>query len=148
WLQQFGRGLRKADGKNHLTVIDYIGNHRIFLLKPQVLLSLEPTAAAVNEALARAEAHTLNLPPGCDVTYDLRAIEILRALLPRTTPDVLRAWYEDFRERHGMRPRAVEAFHEGYTPRALRRSYGSWLRFVGQMGDLSDSETSLVRGTG
>ena len=24
WLQQFGRGLRKAAGKNKLTVIDYI----------------------------------------------------------------------------------------------------------------------------
>lgn len=25
WLQQFGRGLRRAEGKDHLRVIDYIG---------------------------------------------------------------------------------------------------------------------------
>ena len=146
WMQQFGRGLRKVEHKDHLTVIDYIGNHRTFLLKPQVLLGIEPSAAAVAEALTRAEAHTLELPPGCEVTYDLRAIEILRALLPRTTPDVLRAWYEDFRERHGTRPRAVEAFHEGYAPRAVRRSHGSWLRFVDQMGDLPEPQANLVRG--
>jgi hypothetical protein len=134
-----------VEHKDYLTVIDYIGNHRTFLLKPQVLLGIEPSAVAVHEALTRAEAHTLELPPGCEVTYDLRAIEILRALLPRATPDVLRAWYEDFRERHGLRPRAVEAFHEGYTPRAVRRSYGSWLRFVDQMGDLPEPQASLVR---
>ena len=30
WLQQFGRGLRKADQKAFVQVIDYIGNHRTF----------------------------------------------------------------------------------------------------------------------
>jgi hypothetical protein len=145
WMQQFGRGLRKAEHKDHLAVIDYIGNHRTFLLKPQVLLGLAPSAAAVADALTMAEAHTLELPPGCEVTYDLRAIEILRALLPRT-PDVLRAWYEDFRERHGTRPRAIEAFHDGYAPRAVRQSYGSWLRFVDQMGDLTESQANMVKG--
>jgi superfamily II DNA or RNA helicase/diadenosine tetraphosphate (Ap4A) HIT family hydrolase/HKD family nuclease len=146
WMQQFGRGLRKAEHKPHLTVIDYIGNHRTFLLKPQVLLGLEPSAAVVAEALTRAQTQSLDLPPGCEVTYDLRAIEILRALLPLPTHDALRAWYEDFRERHGMRPRAVEGFHEGYAPRAVRRSHGSWLRFVDQMGDLAEPHASLVRG--
>ncbi|MBF0240599.1 MAG: DEAD/DEAH box helicase family protein, partial [SAR324 cluster bacterium] len=40
WMQQLGRGLRIANGKTHLTVIDYIGNHRIFLKKLQTLLTL------------------------------------------------------------------------------------------------------------
>ena len=42
WLQQFGRGLRVCAGKDHLRVIDYIGNHRTFLLKPQTLLRTGP----------------------------------------------------------------------------------------------------------
>jgi hypothetical protein len=146
WTQQFGRGLRKVEHKAHLTVIDYIGNHRMFLLKPQVLLGLAPTPAAVAEALTRAEAHSLDLPPGCEVTYDLRAIEILRGLLPLPTREALRAWYEEFRELHGIRPRAVQAFHEGYAPRSVRGSYGSWLRFVDHMEDLTASQASLVRG--
>ena len=45
WLQQFGRGLRKAEGKERLTVIDYIGNHRVFLLKPQTLSVSAPEIA-------------------------------------------------------------------------------------------------------
>ena len=38
WLQQFGRGLRRAEGKSELKVIDYIGNHRTFLTKVRALL--------------------------------------------------------------------------------------------------------------
>lgn len=112
-----------------------------------MLLGLPPFAAAVAEALTHAVAGSLELPPGCEVTHDLRAIEILRALLPMPTHDAFRAWYGDFRERHGSRPRALEAFHEGYPPRAVRRSHGSWLRFVDQMGDLGEPQASLVRGT-
>jgi len=38
-LQQFGRGLRKTDDDKRLTVIDCIGNHRTFLLKPRTLFA-------------------------------------------------------------------------------------------------------------
>ena len=31
FVQQLGRGLRRADGKASLTVIDFVGNHRVFL---------------------------------------------------------------------------------------------------------------------
>jgi superfamily II DNA or RNA helicase/diadenosine tetraphosphate (Ap4A) HIT family hydrolase/HKD family nuclease len=144
WLQQFGRGLRKAEAKPHVTVIDYIGNHRTFLIKPRTLLALPEGDAAVAQALERAAAGTLTeLPPGCEVTYDLQAVEILRGLL-RTGPRVLEPWYTDFRERHGTRPLAVEAFHEGYAPRAARRSDGSWLRLVHRMGDLDEAQVALL----
>lgn len=147
WVQQFGRGLRKAEGKDRLIVIDYIGNHRTFLIKPQMLFGLPPVPAAVAQALTQAVEGTIELPPGCEVTYDLQAVDILRALLPRVTDDVFRAWYEDFRERQGTRPRAIEAFHEGYAPRALRRAHGSWFRFVDSMGDLDGTRAGLVKGT-
>jgi superfamily II DNA or RNA helicase len=144
WLQQFGRGLRIASGKTKLKVIDYIGNHRTFLVKPQMLFGVGPRAADIAEALTRATTGRADLPPGCEVTYDLEAVNILRALLP-STPDVFRAWYEDFRDLHGARPRAVEAFLEGYAPRAVRRSHGSWFRFVDSMGDLDETQAAVVR---
>ena len=39
-------------------------------------------------------------------------------------------------ELHGARPRAIEAFHEGYNPRAARAAHGSWLGFVESRGGL------------
>ncbi|MGB5038024.1 MAG: DEAD/DEAH box helicase family protein, partial [Blastocatellia bacterium] len=78
WLQQFGRGLRRAADKPYLTVIDYIGNHRSFLVKPRALLGLGPGHAEVRDALARLETNNYELPPGCEVTYELEAVDILR----------------------------------------------------------------------
>ena len=37
FLQQLGRGLRRHAGKRHLVVLDFIGNHKGFLNKPQAL---------------------------------------------------------------------------------------------------------------
>ena len=88
------------------------------------------------EAVQRGE---VELPIGCEVTYELEAINILRSLIRSPKPDeALRVWYDEFTASHGERPTAVEAFHEGYSPRSARKSYGSWLRFVDAMGGLPD----------
>ena len=147
YLQQLGRGLRRADGKDHLRVIDYIGNHRSFLTKVCALLGLEVgTDAEIRLAMHRLAAGELGLPRGCEVTYELEAREMLESLL-RETPGAedVRRWYEVFKELHGTRPTAAEAMHEGFNPRAVRKHYGSWLGFVEAMGDLSDTEIQMRR---
>ncbi|MFW6182121.1 MAG: helicase-related protein [Spirochaetota bacterium] len=144
WLQQFGRGLRVAEGKASLRVIDYIGNHRAFLVKPRALFELGPGDHEIVWALEAVQRGELGLPPGCEVTYELEAVDILRSLLRVSGHDALRAWYLDFRGQHGQRPKAVEAFHEGFTPRAVRKSHGSWLRFVDHLGDLPGGAGRLL----
>jgi superfamily II DNA or RNA helicase len=144
WLQQFGRGLRKVEGKT-LKIIDYIGNHRIFLLKPQMLLNTDPGDAGLLQALNLLVQHKANLPPGCEVTYDLEAIDILKSLLRLGRgDDAARFFYEEFRETNGSRPTATEMYHEGYNPRSLRRSYNSWLGFVRTMGDLDADQKEVA----
>lgn len=146
WLQQFGRGLRKAPGKGHLTVIDYIGNHRVFLLKPQTLFGLPPGDREILRLLERLRNGTQELPPGCEVVYDLEAIDILRGLLRtvRNPVDALLRYYKDFKLLHGVRPSATEAYEDGYNPRAARLDYNSWTEFVAAMGDLPvEQQTAL-----
>ena len=53
------RGRRKP----HLTVVDYIGNHRSFLLKPQTLLSLGAKHAEIAHALEQVQAGTARSRP-------------------------------------------------------------------------------------
>ncbi len=145
WLQQFGRGLRVFEGKDHLRVIDYIGNHRTFLLKPQTLFGLGQSDHEISMALEAIQHGEVDLPPGCEATYELEAINILRALLRAPKPDeALHARYEEFRERHGERPTAAEAFHEGYNPRSTRKIYGSWLQFLSAMCDLQEKEQRVL----
>lgn len=95
--------------------------------------------------MTRIERGDAELPPGCAVTYDLEAVEILRALLrlPKDE-DAIRFYYEDFRERYGVRPTATEMHHEGYRPRSVRKAYGSWFGFVETLGDLIPEQQRLV----
>jgi superfamily II DNA or RNA helicase/HKD family nuclease/diadenosine tetraphosphate (Ap4A) HIT family hydrolase len=148
FLQQLGRGLRAHEGKTHLTVIDYIGNHKSFRLKPETLLQLpggDAALVAALQAMQDGNGEDLELPPGCEVTYELEAIDLLRGQLrsPRAGQRLL-DWYDEFKERTGERPVAVEAFHEGYNPRTAKHTHGSWMRFVAAQGDLAPRARTLV----
>lgn len=137
WLQQLGRGLRRVEGKV-LQVIDYIGNHRIFLTKLRAMLSAGPGDRSLFLKLEQALDGTLLLPPGCDVTYDLQVIEILRHLLrPKSGVDEMEAQYRDFHLRHGLRPTAAEIARMGFDP--SKSGHGSWFDFVRDMGDAVDA---------
>ncbi len=86
----------------------------------------------------------LQLPPGCSVQYELEAIKILEELAkPLPLPEQTIHWYQSFRELHGRRPSASEAYHEGYDPKSLKRQFGSWLNFVKSEGDLSPEEAAV-----
>ena len=148
WLQQFGRGLRWQEGKT-LKVVDYIGNHRSFLIKPRTLLQLGQGDSEISYALEGIEAGTWDLPPGCSVTYDLEAKDILKALLRSSPPgERLRDYYREYRETHGDRPTAVEVFHDGLDPKSARPSHASWLSFVRMMGDLSEDQVVVHQQVG
>ena len=147
WMQQFGRGLRKAPDKPYLKVIDYIGNHRSFLTKLRSIAALADrnanSAGALRNVLDEIRKKELDLPEGCSVTYELESIEILESLLKPARPEAaLEAFYGDFLDRHGVRPTAVEAFHEGFNPRA--NSERSWLGFVLRMKGLSEAEADCI----
>jgi superfamily II DNA or RNA helicase len=56
FLQQLGRGLRVSDGKERLQVIDFIGNHKVFLHKVRMLLSLAPGSTSTGQFFRDAPA--------------------------------------------------------------------------------------------
>jgi superfamily II DNA or RNA helicase len=148
WLQQFGRGLRWVENKC-LKVIDYIGNHRSFLVKPRTLLQLPAGDVALAKAFDLLQTGDYTLPPGCSVTYELEAVNIMRALLQSPAANQrLEIYYQGFREENGYRPTATEAFHDGYDPKSARSSHGSWLNFVKEMGDLLPSQDLALHALG
>jgi len=150
WLQQFGRGLRRVGGKV-LRVIDYIGNHRVFLTKVQALLSSVLGAGEshheLRELVQSLRSGAAALPAACEITYELEVVEVLQALLrPTTGEELLRETYEEFRMQHGRRPSAREMFMSGGLQKeTLRRGFGSWFGLVGQMGDLDGRQTEAVQ---
>lgn len=142
WMQQFGRGLRLSPDKPFLTVLDYIGNHRVFLTKVRALLGAVDGDRALALKLDAIRKKEIVFPPGCEVTYELQALNLLESLLRATRDaDALEAFYVDFRLRRGERPTATEVFHAGFDPKAT--GHGHWFSFVDFMGDLRANEKAF-----
>ena len=115
FLQQLGRGLRTTDGKDNLTVIDFIGNHRSFLLKPRTLLSLGArTVPSTAGVLAAMETGEFELPSGCSVSYELTLVDMFRSLVRFSSRDQLEEYCRAYFEEEGIRPSAAQAFRAGY----------------------------------
>lgn len=132
FLQQLGRGLRKVEDKV-LKIIDYIGNHRSFLTKVRALLAAGDGDRSTARRLDEVVAGEARLPPGCSITYDLKAIDFLRALLrARPGQEEAEAWYRAFVLRDRRRPEALEFAQAGFDP--SRTGHGAWFDFVRDMG--------------
>jgi superfamily II DNA or RNA helicase/HKD family nuclease/diadenosine tetraphosphate (Ap4A) HIT family hydrolase len=148
WLQQLGRGLRRTEGKERLHVIDYIGNHRVFLNKPQALLGaligLGEGQEALRHALDQVKRGVLELPEGCEISYELVETLLSDLLKPTNATERLRASYLDFRERHGRRPTPAELHDSGSLPKAtLRSAFDSWFGMVEALHDLTEKEREV-----
>lgn len=144
FLQQLGRGLRLANTKPHLTVIDFIGNHRSFLTKPQSLVFLLGGDLPPLVALQKIQDKTLDLPEGCLIDISVEAIDLLRSLVQTSSEDILVYEYLSFRDAHGRRPTAKELFDEGVNFAPLVKTKASWFQFVREQGDLTDAEETVV----
>ena len=140
FLQQLGRGLRKSTGKQHLVVLDFIGNHQSFLHKPQALFGTGTTYKALADFGRAVEQNRLELPEGCYVNYSLQTIEFLKAL-DSSGPQ---KDYEALRNSLGRRPTLAEFYRSGSSVQAMRLQHGGWYAFVALMGDLQEDEPEVV----
>jgi hypothetical protein len=145
FLQQLGRGLRLAEGKERLGVIDFVGNHRIFLDRIRLLVSLGRRPVSLREFLV--DGKEPELPPGCSVDVELEAIDMLRRLLPSGATELERV-YRDLVAARGERPTAAEVYRLGYRPATLRAMHGSWFEFVAQEGHLGEAERRVLERAG
>jgi superfamily II DNA or RNA helicase/SAM-dependent methyltransferase/SOS-response transcriptional repressor LexA len=136
FLQQLGRGLRTATDKNYLVILDFIGNHKSFLHKPQALFNAGATYKALADFARRVEQNRLELPEGCFVNYDLEIIAFLKEL----DGDGAQKEYEALRETFNRRPTLSEFYRAGASVSQMRRQHGCWFSFVDAMGDLGPEE--------
>ncbi|WP_272425260.1 DEAD/DEAH box helicase family protein [Polyangium jinanense] len=142
FLQQLGRGLRVAEGKTRLVVLDFIGNHRVFLERVRTLISLGPEPTSLRDFLEGKQA--ARMAPGCSIDLELEAKDLLTKLLPPQGGSPAEQAYRDLREVRGQRPLAGELYRMGYGLKKLRDAHGSFFDFVAAMGDLDDAEKRVL----
>ena len=141
FLQQLGRGLRRCEGKSHLVVLDFIGNHQSFLHKPQALFGVGATFKQLADFARQAEHGRLVLPDGCFVNYDLRIIDFLKSLDTAGSQKD----YEALKASFGRRPSLAEFYRSGSSVQQMRRQHGSWFELVSLAGDLEVAENALLK---
>jgi superfamily II DNA or RNA helicase/diadenosine tetraphosphate (Ap4A) HIT family hydrolase/HKD family nuclease len=146
FLQQIGRGLRRSDGKDALTVIDFIGNHRSFLIKPRTLLALgtggEPGTGKVLQAMRSGD---FGLAPGCSATYDIELVDVLRKLTRVGARSALEDYCRSYADERGHRPSAVQTYEAGYNPSSARAQHGHWFALLDDVDLLAEQERQVVR---
>lgn len=147
FLQQLGRGLRKPDKttKEYLVVVDFIGNHRSFLSKPQALVALTGREDIPSfRALQLIKDQELELPNGCSIEIELEAIDMLLSISRLSKEDTLIYEYGSLRDAHGRRPTAGEVYAAGVHMKPVKDRYGTWFDFVDAQGDLLDAERVVL----
>jgi superfamily II DNA or RNA helicase/diadenosine tetraphosphate (Ap4A) HIT family hydrolase len=146
FLQQLGRGLRRSGSKDALTAIDFIGNHRSFLIKPRTLLALGTGRQFGTDKVLRAmRTGDFGLPSGCSATYDVELVDVLRTVTRVGARSALEDYCRSYTDERGHRPSAVQAYEAGYNPSSARARHGHWFAFLDDVDLLAEREREVIR---
>ncbi|MDN5302187.1 MAG: hypothetical protein PWQ60_1701 [Thermoanaerobacteraceae bacterium] len=123
FLQQLGRGLRKAKDKDYLTVLDFIGNYKRAFIVPFLLSGRDYDVESV-----KREKYTIDdfdFPDDCIIDFDFRLIDIFRKQ-SESLKDIKTLVFEEYlriKEKLGKRPSRLELFEhiDESVYRGLRR---------------------------
>ncbi len=137
FLQQLGRGLRKEEGKEHLAVLDFIGNYKRAHYIPALLAGENPTYP---ERTIGKKANEIEYPDLCQVHFDFQLLDLFERL-SRTDPLKKRmaADYYRLKETLGRRPGRVDILSgSDIQPREFMKK--GWLEFLNGLGELTEEE--------
>lgn len=139
FLQQLGRGLRLAENKDCLTVLDFVGNARSeydFEHKFRALIGKTHTSV-----VKEIEDEFPHLPLGCSIVLEKKAKEIILKNIKEATefrrPQLLQK-IQNFKH-HSTRPLSLTNFLEFHNLN-VEQVYkkGSWSRLCAEAGVIED----------
>jgi superfamily II DNA or RNA helicase len=141
FLQQLGRGLRLCDGKDQLTVLDFIGNYKRAHHTPYLLSGVNPGSIDDWTAVTK---RSIEYPPGCLVQFDFRLLNLFEEMAKRDP--LQKRMRDDFarlRDGLGRRPWRFDMYEGSDIPMRHFLQDG-WLQFLAAMDALTDEEKPWV----
>jgi len=148
FLQQLGRGLRLSEGKDCLTVLDFIGqSHRSYNWEMRFRALMDRPRKRIDREIEDGAVH---VPLGCFIRLERMAqsyvLENIRSALVRGATELVRriARFEE----HTGRPLGLANFldHYGWEPDEVYRR-GSWSRLCARAGvrpDFTEPDEGLL----
>lgn len=150
FLQQFGRGLRKAEGKEFVTILDFVGHcNKEFNYTDRFRRLIGRTSMSVAEELEKDFPH---LPLNCHITLEKKAkeyiLENIKASIGSFRKNKLISWVQAFGSETdkpltlvnfmNLHQIPIEKFYKLYT-------WNSLLFQAGKIQNLSKFEKELQR---
>jgi superfamily II DNA or RNA helicase/HKD family nuclease len=150
FIQQLGRGLRKAPGKEYVTILDFIGNYQKSFIVPLALSGQTNHRAFDREALRVAiESEFQDLPAGCFVELEeisrRRILEKISSIRMDAT-QMLKDLYQAFAREVGEAPEIMDFLYSAQAPSFYYfvRKYGSWVETKKKMKDSNTWDEKLL----
>jgi len=141
FLQQLGRGLRIAEGKECLTVLDFIGNYKRAHYIPYLLAGENPGSIEDHRIAALQD---IEYPQGCLVQFDFRLLDLFKEMAKN---DPLRKRMADDFGRLtrilGRRPWRFDIY-EGSDIPIRHYLQDGWLQFLKSVNALTDQERAWL----
>lgn len=135
FLQQLGRGLRKHEDKQHLTVLDFIGNYRRAHYIPALLSGDNPLVSRPGQ-----RPQDIIYPDNCSIQFDFQVLDLF-VELAKNDPLKKRMVDQYFwlKEELGHRPSRTEVYEGTDLPFREFLKEG-WLRFLDSVKELTKEE--------
>lgn len=154
FLQQLGRGLRKAPNKEYLTVLDFIGNYKRADMLPFLLSGKEYTPSKSK----KGKTKEFEYPKDCIVDFDFEVMDIFKKLAEKEIKieTKVKEEYIKIKEMLGHRPTRVDflTYIEESLYKELKgskRKYNplnNYLQYLKDNDELTEEEEKLYNSRG
>ena len=146
FIQQLGRGLRKAEHKEYVVVIDFIGNYTNNYLVPIALYG--DNSYNKDNLRKLMNAGSCNIPGVSTVNFDLITKERIYKAIDQTNMNTKKALVEEYRllkYKIGRIPKMIDFVEHGSRdPLAFVMNAGSYYHFVAGLEEtVADKLTEL-----
>ncbi|NDL67541.1 DEAD/DEAH box helicase family protein [Anaerotalea alkaliphila] len=113
FLQQLGRGLRKAEGKERVRILDFIGNFKKVSMIPFLLGRKRPGGSRrVLDTIRKELEEDGFLPADCRVEFEFQVVDLLDRMLTQKVKvrDQIRESFDVLAEELGRTPSRMEFY--------------------------------------
>lgn len=136
FIQQLGRGLRKADGKEYVIVLDFIGNYNNNFMIPVALSGDRTYNADVIRKYVISGNSTI--PGASTIHFDEiskdKIFHAIDSIKPRSFRELIREGYSNLKNRLGRRPMLIDFYkNDEIDPLIIIREYKTYYSFGEQM---------------
>lgn len=153
FIQQLGRGLRKTEDKEYVTVLDFIGNYKKSFIIPLALSGQYNAKAFDTDSLRVAVLHEFADSPGGSVVQldPIAQREILNRIdnIKLSSVAVLREMYAQFKYDLGRSPEITDFLYSEEAPSLnfFIHKFRSWVKTKEYMKDLNSYDEELLENT-